>query len=154
MLELLFIPLLILYFVSLAVLVSRIRPPNLRASGAIPSPRLTEPDLLREQSLRLWIEGTERLNPRTVKFVSAFGIDARTLRDLRIYAKSGGVASLPPRLAELLRELHREGCANGAEIAGLLFRGRALREGEALYFALIDLPPEPRVLAFIDRRRD
>jgi hypothetical protein len=89
-----------------------------------------------------------------VKFVSSFGIDPRTLRDLRLYAESGGVASFPPRLADLLRDLHREGCANGAEIAGLLFHGRALREGEALYFALIDLPTEPRVLAFIDRRRD
>jgi hypothetical protein len=35
----------------------------------------------------------------------------------------------------------------------LLFHGRALKEGEAVYFALVDAAPEPRVIAFVDRLR-
>ena len=110
--------------------------------------------LLRDQSLPLRIEGTERLLPGPTKFVAAFGIDLRTLRDLRVYARGGDLESFPPALAALLRALHRNGCVSGAEAVALLFHGRPLGDGEALYFALVDLPPEPRVMAFVDRRRD
>lgn len=152
MFELLLLSLLLLYVLSLATLLARFRHPGVAAARAVP--RASEAELLRDQPLRLRIEGTERLRPGPVKFVAAFGIDLRTLRDLRVYAGGGDLASFPPQLVALLRALHANGCVSGAETVALLFHGRPLGDGEALYFALIDLPPEPRVVAFIDRRRD
>ncbi len=151
MFELLFFPLVLLYLLSLALLVSRLRPPTLEVK---PASRPIGADPLRDQQpLRLRIEGTERPALRTTKFVSAFGIDVRALRDIRVYERGGDLESFPPRLVQLLHFLHRHGCVNGSETVALLFHGRALNEGEALYFALVDVPPEPRVVAFIDRRR-
>ena len=154
MLELLLFALLLLYVLSLATLLARFRHPGLRVQDAAPVPRVSAAQLLRDQSLRLRIEGTERLRPGPMKFVAAFGIDLHTLRDLRVYARGGDLASFPPALAALLRALHRNGCVSGAEAVAVLFHGRPLEDGEALYFALVDLPPEPRVVAFVDRRRD
>jgi hypothetical protein len=150
MFELLLFPLALLYLLSLALLLSRLRPPTLRVK---PAARATGAAPLRAQPLRLRIEGTERPALRTTKFVSAFGIDVRALRDIRVYERGGDLESFPPRLVQLLHFLHRHGCVNGTEAVALLFHGRALNEGEALYFALVDLPPEPRVVAFIDRWR-
>jgi hypothetical protein len=61
---------------------------------------------------------------------------------------------LPSRLIALLFDLYKRGAVRGAEVMALLFHGRPLGEGEALYFALVDLPPEPSVVAFIDRRHE
>jgi hypothetical protein len=151
MLELLLLSLLVLYVLSLATLLARFWPPNLRTPAAGPSARPTEADLLRGP-LRLRIEGTAQFPPNATKFVAAFGIDPHALRDLRVYARSGDLASFPPVLVALLRTLHETGCVSGAEAVALLFHGRPLGDGEALYFALIDLPPEPRIVAFVDRR--
>ena len=72
MFELLFFPLVLLYLLSLALLVSRLRPPSPEVKRA---PRPVKADLLRDQPLRLRIDGTERPALRTAKFVSAFGIE-------------------------------------------------------------------------------
>ena len=63
MLELLLFALLLLYVLSLATLVARFRQPGLRVQDAAPVPRVSAAQLLRDQSLRLRIEGTERLLP-------------------------------------------------------------------------------------------
>ncbi len=84
MFELLFFPLVLLYLLSLALLLSRLRPPTLQVKPAAP---------LRGQPLRLRIEGTERPALRTTKFVSAFGIDVRALRDIRVYERGGDLGA-------------------------------------------------------------
>jgi hypothetical protein len=53
----------------------------------------------------------------------------------------------------LLTEIYERGAAVGSEIMGLLCHGRSLKEGEAIYFTLVDARPEPRVIAFIDKLR-
>ena len=47
----------------------------------------------------------------------------------------------------------QRGTAVGIDMMELLFHGRGLREGEAVYFALVDAAPEPRVVAFVDKLR-
>jgi hypothetical protein len=53
----------------------------------------------------------------------------------------------------MLRDLYERGTAVGIDMMELLFHGRGLREGEAVYFALVDAAPEPRVVAFVDKLR-
>jgi hypothetical protein len=99
-----------------------------------------------------WLDDTERSELRSVRFVSAFGIDHRFVRDVRTYRGTGSLGALPPRLAALLRELHPRGAVRGAEAMGLLFHDRPLAVDEALYFAIVD-PASERIVAFVDRRR-
>ena len=101
---------------------------------------------------RLTIADTHRPPLANAAFVRAFGLNPREVRDIRMYARCGPLESLPSALAALLLALHREGCVVGAETTALLFRGRALGEGEALYFALTAAEPLPRVVAFLDKQ--
>jgi hypothetical protein len=153
MYDFLLAPLALLYLFAVAFLVSQIRPP--RPGGErFPAPRRDRAAPPGDASLRLWIQGTERAVVPDAGFVCAFGVDRRTLRDLRIYARGGDLESFPTALIALLFSLYREGAVRGVDAMALLFHGRALAEGEALYFALVDVPPEPRVVAFLDRRRE
>jgi hypothetical protein len=144
------VPLIALYLISMAVLASLVRPPRL---GPNP-PRFERPPDAPDAGMRLWIEGTERPQLRSTSFLAAFGLDVRRLRDLRVYEGGGELESFPARLIALLFDLYMRGAVRGADAMALLFHGRPLGEGEALYFALIDLPPEPSIVAFIDRRQD
>ncbi|HSD53266.1 MAG TPA: hypothetical protein VLC47_03840 [Burkholderiales bacterium] len=101
---------------------------------------------------RLTIADTQRPQLASAAFVRAFGLDPRDVRDIRMYARGGPLETFPAALTTLLFELHREGCVVGAETAALLFRGRPLQDGEALYFALTTARPMPRVVAFLDKQ--
>lgn len=146
----LLVPLVALYLLSIVILVAQVRPPDLGPNA----PRLTGAPEPPRRELRLWIEGTERPLLRSTDFLARFGLDVRRLRDIRVYEQGGELESFPARLIALLFDLYTKGAVRGADAMALLFHGRALGEGEALYFALIDLPPEPSVVAFIDRRHD
>jgi hypothetical protein len=144
------VPLFALYLLSLVVLLARIRPPELgpnppRFGEAAAGPAARE--------MRLVIEGTDRPQLRSTRFVGHFGLDAKRVRDIRVYEHGGELESFPARLIALLFRLYEEGALRGADAMALLFHGRPLGDGEALYFALVDLPPEPSVVAFIDRRQ-
>jgi hypothetical protein len=102
---------------------------------------------------RLAIEGTQRPRFRSTKFVKAFGVNPRAVHDIRIYAHFGGLEQFPAAISKLLAEIYAHGAAVGTEIMGLLCHGRGLKEGEAIYFALVDSRPEPRIVAFIDKLR-
>jgi hypothetical protein len=102
---------------------------------------------------RLAIEGTQRPRIANMKFVRNFGLNPRTLADLRVYAHFGRFEQFPDAMRALLPNLHASGCALGSTLMELLFHGRALQEGEAIYFALVAGGREPRVVAFVDRLR-
>jgi hypothetical protein len=102
---------------------------------------------------RLSIEGTQRPRFRSTTFVKAFGVNPRAVHDIRIYAHFGGLEQFPAAVSKLLAEIYEHGAAVGTDIMGLLCHGRGLKEGEAIYFALVDSRPEPRVVAFIDKLR-
>jgi hypothetical protein len=102
---------------------------------------------------RLVIEGTQRTHFRSNKFVKRFGVHPHAVHDIRMYAEFGPIEAFPAAVATGLEELYARGCAVGAEVMGLLCHGRELKEGEALYFALVDARPEPRVVAFVDKLR-
>src|SRR5262245_36624038 len=149
--ELLYLlPLVALYLLSIVLLVAQIRPPRAEAAALTASLARPRPD----RTLRLWIEGTERPRLRSTGFLAAFGLDARCTLDIRVYERSGELESFPARLAALLFELYLLGKVRGADAMALLYHGRPLGDGEALYFALVDLPPEPTVVAFVDRRHE
>lgn len=101
--------------------------------------------------LRLSIADTERPPLPSHHFVTGFGLNPNDVRDIRVYARRGTLDGFPAAPAALLRELHDEGCALGLETTALLFRGRALGDGEALYFALLAARPAPRIVAFVDK---
>jgi hypothetical protein len=103
--------------------------------------------------LRLAIEGTQRLYFRSNKFVKGFGVNPQLVKDIRVYSHFGAVESFPAAVVHLLHDLYLRGGALGSEVMEMLFHGRALKEGEALYFALLDAKPEPRVVAFVDKLR-
>jgi hypothetical protein len=75
------------------------------------------------------------------------------VQDIRVYSHFGAVEHFPSAIVALLQDLYQRGTVVGAEMMELLFHGRALKEGEAIYFTLIEAAPEPRVVAFIDRLR-
>jgi hypothetical protein len=104
-------------------------------------------------ALRLAIEGTQRPYFRSNKFVKGFGVNPQLVQDIRVYSRFGAVENFPVAVVSLLHDLYLRGGALGAEIMEMLFHGRALKEGEAVYFALLDAQPEPRVVAFVDRLR-
>lgn len=116
------------------------------ALGPKPSP---EPRTI----LRLSIEGTERPFLRSTAFVKGFGVNPQSVQDIRIYAQFGGVEHFPAAMTAALHDLYRRGSALGSDIMQVLFHGRTLRDGEAVYFALLEATPEPRVVAFVDRLR-
>lgn len=104
-------------------------------------------------ALRLSIEGTQRPYLRSTGFVKGFGVNPQSVQDIRVYAHFGAVEHFPSAIVTLLQDLYQRGTAVGSEMMELLFHGRALKEGEAIYFALIEAAPEPRVVAFVDRLR-
>jgi hypothetical protein len=104
-------------------------------------------------ALRLAIEGTQRPYFRSNKFVKGFGVNPQLVQDIRVYSRLGAVENFPAAVAHLLQELYLRGGALGSEVMEMLFHGRALKEGEAVYFALLDAKPEPRVVAFVDKLR-
>ena len=104
-------------------------------------------------SMRLQIEGTQRPLLRSTKFVKGFGVNPQNLQDIRIYAHFGNLEQFPEVITAMLRDLYQRGTAVGTDMMELLFHGRSLREGEAVYFALVDAAPEPRVVAFVDKLR-
>ena len=143
---------LLLLFGIIAFIISRATGHDASSFGA-DSPASQPPRWAPLGSLqRLTIADTDRPYLTNAGFVRAFGLDPRDVRDIRMYARHGPLESFPAALAALLLALHREGCVVGAETAALLFRGRALGKGEALYFALTVAQPMPRVIAFVDKR--
>lgn len=104
-------------------------------------------------TLRLSIEGTQRPLLRSTGFVKGFGVNPLALQDLRVYSHFGSLEQFPGSIVSTLRDLYERGTAVGAEMAALLFHGRGLQEGEAVYFALVDAAPEPRIVAFVDKLR-
>jgi hypothetical protein len=85
--------------------------------------------------------------------VKGFGVNPKSVQDIRIYSRFGVLEQFPAAMVAVLQELYMKGTAVGTDIMELLFHGRALKEGEAVYFALIEAKPEPRVVAFVDRLR-
>lgn len=118
------------------------QPPGERKPAEAPRP-----------TLRLAIEGTQRPYLRSTGFVKGFGVNPQSVQDIRVYAHFGAVEHFPSAIVALLQDLYQRGTAVGSEMMEVLFHGRALKEGEAIYFALIDATPEPRVIAFVDRLR-
>jgi hypothetical protein len=102
---------------------------------------------------RLAIPDTQRLLVRNKSFVKGFGVPPHAVHDIRTYAAPGGIEDFPATLAAQLRELYARGGAVGTEIMALLCHGRGLKAGEAVYFALVDSRPQPRVVAFVDKVR-
>jgi hypothetical protein len=150
-LPLAFVPFVLLYLLAIAYLIWMIR----RRHQDSAAPRLQRrfaPAGAYWRPLRLDIEGTERPELRSTRFLAAFGLNARSLRDIRAYEHPGDLASFPSDLSDLVRDLHVRGSLRGAAAMGLLCHGRSLTEGEALYIALVDSEPEPLVVAFVDRR--
>jgi len=91
--------------------------------------------------------------PLRLSIVKGFGVNPQSVQDIRVYAHFGAVEHFPSAIVALLQDLYQRGTAVGSEMMELLFHGRALKEGEAIYFALIEAAPEPRVVAFVDRLR-
>lgn len=112
-----------------------------------------KPDAAPRLTLRLSIEGTQRPYLRSTGFVKGFGMNPKSVQDIRVYTRLGALEQLPSAIADLLNDLYQRGTAVGTDVMELLFHGRALREGEAIYFALVEAAPEPRVVAFVDRLR-
>jgi hypothetical protein len=112
-----------------------------------------KPETAPRPTLRLAIEGTQRPCLRSTKFVKSFGVNPQSVQDIRVYAHFGALEHFPSAIVTLLQDLYQSGTAVGSEMMELLFHGRALKEGEAIYFALIEAAPEPRVVAFVDRLR-
>jgi hypothetical protein len=121
---------------------------GLGPASAAPAP--TAPQRARP---RLSIEGTQRPGIANTGFVKGFGVNPQRLADLRVYAHFGSYERFPESIRGLLAELHQAGCAVGTTIVDLMFHGRGLGEGEAVYFALVDEAREPHVVAFVDRLR-
>jgi len=103
--------------------------------------------------LQLSIAGTQRAHLRDKAFVKGFGVQPQTVHDIRTFSHFGRLEDFPVTVVARLRELYDRGCAVGTDVMGLLCHGRGLRQGEALYFALVEAKPEPRVVAFVDRLR-
>ena len=102
---------------------------------------------------RLAIEGTQRPRIGNVKFLKGFGVNPQRVADLRIYAHFGRFEQFPQSIRGALAELHASGAAVGTTIMQLMFHGRGLAEGEAIYFALVEESREPHIVAFVDRLR-
>lgn len=102
---------------------------------------------------RLAIEGTQRPLIRDKKFVKGFGVNPVAVHDLRVYACMGRFEQFPETVRAFIADLHAAGCAVGTGIMELMFHGRPLDEGEAVYFALVEAGDEPRVVTFVDRLR-
>lgn len=143
----LLVPLVALYLLSIVLLIAQIRPPGVDAAPR--SARMREPP---SEAMHLSIADTERPYLTSVRFLAAFGVDVRRVRDIRVYAHGGALESFPARLIALLFDLYTRGGLRGADAMALLFHGRPLGDGEAVYFALVDTSPEPSVVAFVDRR--
>jgi len=111
-----------------------------RAQAALPRPRLA-------------IEGTQRPFIRNKQFVKGFGVNPVTVQDMRVYAGMGRFGQFPDSMQSFLRDLHDAGSAVGSGIMELLFHGRRLGDGEAVYFALVQSGTSPRVVTFVDRLR-
>jgi hypothetical protein len=122
-------------------------------AGMRPAPGAPKADEAPRPTLRLAIEGTQRPSLRSTGFVKGFGMNPQSVQDIRVYARLGALEHIPSAIVALLQDLYQRGTAVGSEMMELLFHGRALKEGEAIYFALIEATPEPRVVAFIDRLR-
>ena len=120
-----------------------------RLASNAPGAARTEP----RPPIRLAIEGTQRPQLRSNRFVKGFGVNPSLVQDIRIYTRFGALEQFPAAVTALLQDLYMRGSAVGSEVMELLFHGRALKEGEAVYFALIESKPEPRVVAFVDKLR-
>jgi hypothetical protein len=148
---------LLLILAVVVFLVSRLDAHHLEQTtsrlGPSVAPGTTLPPPARRPALRLAIEGTQRPYFRSNKFVKGFGVNPQLVQDIRIYSRLGAVENFPAAVVALLHDLYLRGGAVGTEIMELLFHGRALKEGEAVYFALLDATPEPRVVAFVDKLR-
>ena len=87
--------------------------------------------------MRLAIEGTQRPLPPQHRLREGLRREpadpCRTSASTRHF---GALEQFPAAIVALLRDLYQRGTAVGIEMMELLFHGRALREGEAVYFAL------------------
>jgi hypothetical protein len=102
---------------------------------------------------RLAIDGTQRPGIANFKFVKGFGVNPQQVADLRTFSHFGRFEQFPAAIRSLIAELHEAGCAVGPTIMEMLFHGRGLQEGEAVYFALVEGRQEPHVVAFVDQLR-
>jgi hypothetical protein len=138
---------LLLLFGVVAYLVSKA---PLGAENAAPGapPRATDAGA----PLQLSIADTQRPLLPAGGFVRTFGLDPREVRDLRMYARPGPLESFPLAVVAVLLEVYGAGRAIGAETMALIFNGRPLAPGEALYFVLVAARTESRVVAFIGNR--
>jgi len=88
-------------------------------------------------------------------FVSAFGLVPNELRELHIYSVAGSFDQFPRKVSELLNKLHINGLAVGDGIMRVIHHGRPLKEGEAIYVAVVrdEARAATRTVAFLDRYR-
>lgn len=102
----------------------------------------------------LTITGAERAQGVCHGHVRAFGLDPASLQDLRVY-RGDAMGRVPERVEAILADLHRAGCALGADIMEIVHCGRPLPYDRAIYFALVQPGgcTEPHVVAFVDRVR-
>jgi hypothetical protein len=88
-------------------------------------------------------------------FVSAFGLIPQQLRELHIYSVAGSFDQFPQKVSELLKKLYVNGYAVGEGIMQVIHHDRPLKEGEAIYVAVVrdENREATRTVAFLDRYR-
>lgn len=88
-------------------------------------------------------------------FVAQFGLRPDCLKELHVYSVAGKTQEIPQKVHDLLLKLYNNGFALGEEIMSLLHHDRPLKEGEAIYVAVVrdQRTNAQRTVAFIDRYR-
>ena len=102
---------------------------------------------------RLRIAGTRALARNQHGRLARFGIRPERGLELFVFDSCAGVPAWPGEVVGALRKLYRLGQVRGPEVTELLSGPGFLRDGQGLYFALLDNGPDraPEVLAFVDR---
>lgn len=111
---------------------NRARTPALGNSGVASEP--PRPPLCTK---RMTIEGVAEVPPAQYGLVSRVGMSANRLVQLAAYAMPGTLQSFPEDVRNCLRQCYLSGEALGHETMELLYREGVLKDGQALYFALI-----------------
>ena len=95
--------------------------------------------------------------PRDARFsfVAQFGLRPDCLKELHVYSVAGTMDSFPQKVSDLLIRLYDNGYAVGEEIMALIHHGRPLKDGEAIYVAVVrdQRTDVQRTVAFVDRYR-
>jgi hypothetical protein len=87
-------------------------------------------------------------------FVTSFGLRPESLQELHMYAVAGHMESFPQKTINLLHSLSANGLMVGQEIMALMHHRRPLRDGEAIYIAVVreERSLKRRTVAFIDKQ--